>query len=260
MSALRFPGQRDGTARAGAQLDDHRPAATPRSASSDSRMSVGRSRWSSAVVQRSNAILKTAKPASAVRLASGSSTPRLRRVSARAAAQPADHAVERPNRPAALWPLPGKRYRLARKEARGKLRTRRSILVLSARLAGAGPGACSPRNAGTGAVDVDEWRGGSSWLSDVVRAGALVEPAVLVSDSPLPQAGSLGVDVARTSPLCGGMRAAAGLEHALGGDLVVSAWTRRGRVPLLVRGRLSAGGWRTRSRSFGHAPTTGARA
>jgi hypothetical protein len=171
MSALRFPGQRDGTARAGAQLDDHRPAATPRSASSDSRMSVGRSRWSSAVVQRSNAILKTAKPASAVRLASGSSTPRLRRVSARAAAQPADHAVERPNRPAALWPLPGKRYRLARKEARGKLRTRRSILVLSARLAGAGPGACSPRNAGTGAVDVDEWRGGSSWLSDVVRAG-----------------------------------------------------------------------------------------
>jgi CRP/FNR family transcriptional regulator, cyclic AMP receptor protein len=88
-----------------------------------------------------------------------------------------------------------------------------------------------------------------------VRAGALVEPAVLVSDSPLPQAGSLGVDVARTSPLCGGMRAAAGLEHALGGDLVVSAWTRRGRVPLLVRGRLSAGGRRTRSRSFAHAPT-----
>jgi len=81
-----------------------------------------------------------------------------------------------------------------------------------------------PEERGCGrCVDVDEWRGGSSWLSDLVRAGALVEPAVLVSDSPLPQAGSLGVDVARTSPLCGGMGAAAGLEHASGGDLVVSA-------------------------------------
>ena len=38
-------------------------------------------------------------------------------------------------------------------------------------------------------------------------------------------------------------------------------WTRRGRVPLLMRGRLSAGGWRRRSRSFAHAtptPTTSA--
>jgi hypothetical protein len=102
-------------------------------------------------------------------------------------------------------------------------RARGAEIVLSARLAGAGPGACSPRNAGTGAV--------SMWMSGVGVAagfqmscarGALVEPAVLVSESPLPQARSLGVDVARTSPLCGGMGAAAGLEHASGGDLVVS--------------------------------------
>ena len=47
-----------------------------------------------------------------------------------------------------------------------------------------------PEERGCGrCVDVDEWRGGSGWLSDVVRAGALVEPAVLVSESPLPRRG-----------------------------------------------------------------------
>ena len=52
-------------------------------------MSSGRSRWLVSWTQRSNAILKTAIPASAVRLAAGSLTPRRRSVSAVAEASDA---------------------------------------------------------------------------------------------------------------------------------------------------------------------------
>jgi len=52
-------------------------------------MSRGKSCWSVSVVQCSNAILKTTIPASAVRLAAGSSTPRWRNESASAEASDA---------------------------------------------------------------------------------------------------------------------------------------------------------------------------
>ena len=52
-------------------------------------MSCGRSRWLVSLIQRSNAILKTAIPASAARLAAGSVTPRRRSASASAAASDA---------------------------------------------------------------------------------------------------------------------------------------------------------------------------
>ena len=52
-------------------------------------MSCDRSRWLVSLTQRSNAILKTAIPASAVRLAAGSVTPRRRNASASAEASDA---------------------------------------------------------------------------------------------------------------------------------------------------------------------------
>src|SRR5215470_4166492 len=55
---------------------DHLPAVTALSSPSDSRMSCASSGWLGPSTQRSNAILKTAIPASAVRLAAGSGTPR----------------------------------------------------------------------------------------------------------------------------------------------------------------------------------------
>ncbi len=68
---------------------DHLPAVTAFSSSSDSRMSCGRSCWLVWLIQRSNAILKTAIPASAARLAAGSLTPRRRSVPASAEARDA---------------------------------------------------------------------------------------------------------------------------------------------------------------------------
>src|ERR1035437_8376855 len=65
---------------------DHLPAVTALSSSSDSRMSCGKSAWLVSLIQRSNAILKTAIPASAARLAAGSVTPRWRNVPASAGA------------------------------------------------------------------------------------------------------------------------------------------------------------------------------
>ena len=62
-----------------------RQAVIALSASSDSRMSCGRSRWPVSFCQRSIAILKTAIPISAARLAAGSVTPRWRSASASAA-------------------------------------------------------------------------------------------------------------------------------------------------------------------------------
>src|SRR5205807_325203 len=47
---------------------DHLPAVTAFSSSSDARMSCGRSGWLDSLTQRSKATLKTAMPASAVRL------------------------------------------------------------------------------------------------------------------------------------------------------------------------------------------------
>jgi hypothetical protein len=55
---------------------DYLPAATAFSSARDSRMSCGRSGPPPSPTQRSNATLKTAIPASAVRLAAGSRTPR----------------------------------------------------------------------------------------------------------------------------------------------------------------------------------------
>ena len=52
-------------------------------------MSRDKSRWSVSLTQRSNAILKTAIPAPALRLAAGSLTPRRRSVSAIAEASDA---------------------------------------------------------------------------------------------------------------------------------------------------------------------------
>ena len=61
------------------------PAVTVLSSPSDARMSWGRDGSPASFTQRPKAILKTAIPASAVRLAAGSRTPRRRNVSASAA-------------------------------------------------------------------------------------------------------------------------------------------------------------------------------
>ena len=55
---------------------DQPPAVTALSCANDSRTMADQSRCSTGSIQRSKAILKTAMPASAVRLAAGSSTPR----------------------------------------------------------------------------------------------------------------------------------------------------------------------------------------
>jgi hypothetical protein len=68
---------------------DHLPAVTALSSSSDSRMSCDKSRWLVSLIQRSNAILKTAIPASAARLAAGSVTPCRRNAAASAEASDA---------------------------------------------------------------------------------------------------------------------------------------------------------------------------
>ena len=65
------------------------PAVTALSSSSDSRISCGKSRSLLSSTQRSNATLNTAIPASAVRLAAGSVTPRRRSASASAEASDA---------------------------------------------------------------------------------------------------------------------------------------------------------------------------
>lgn len=62
---------------------DHSPAIAASSWSSESRMSCRQSCWLVSSIQRSNPILRTAIPASAVRLAAGSVTPRRRSVSAK---------------------------------------------------------------------------------------------------------------------------------------------------------------------------------
>src|ERR1700730_3391969 len=68
---------------------DYLPAVTALSSSNDSRMSCGKSAWLASLTQSSNAILKTAIPASAARLAAGSLTPRWRNVPASAEASEA---------------------------------------------------------------------------------------------------------------------------------------------------------------------------
>ena len=81
----RWPRRRPtpGRPRKGSAWQDHfaecyLPAATALSSSNDSRMWCAKSRWAGSLIQASKATLKTAIPASAVRLAAGSSTPRWR--------------------------------------------------------------------------------------------------------------------------------------------------------------------------------------
>jgi hypothetical protein len=150
-----------------------------------------------------------------------------------AALRTASTGTARPGDPAAMTQPPmdtsGERIAaaLSRMQERNWLRSRpggRSQLVLSARLGGAGPGACSLRNAGASAV--------SMWMSGVgVAAGFQMSCARARSSSRRCWSAiarsrrrgrsawtSLGRRLSAVA-----WAPAAGLEHASGGDLVVSA-------------------------------------